>query len=334
MRRIALIPAFAVLLTIGAGNAQAQVDNRALYDRIDRLERDIQVMQQNVSRGGGSTIIRSPSAGGGASVAPVEQAPMPPGLATRLDDRVDQIEEQVRQLTGKLEEVSFRSQQVLKQVDLLQKDLDLRFKDMQAGQGGAAAAPAAQQPALAMPAANGAPTLIPPKSMTAGANGADQPGPPSGPQVLGTMPADKKPAPVAAATPAAPAPKDAQGMYDEAFAASQKGDYPAAERGFQAFLDKNPSHPLAGNASFWLGDIAYVKKDYGSAAAAFLEAYKKYPKHTKAPDMIYKAGSSFGQMGKKKEACTAFGILAKEHPDMPDRVKRAVAAEKQKYECK
>ena len=77
-----------------------------------------------------------------------------------------------------------------------------------------------------------------------------------------------------------------------------------------------------------------IKKDYGTAAATFLEGYKKFPKHTKAPDMIYKAGSSFGLLGKKKEACTAFAILFADHPQMPDRVKRAAQAEKQKYDCK
>jgi tol-pal system protein YbgF len=141
-----------------------------------------------------------------------------------------------------------------------------------------------------------------------------------------------------ASAPAAPAaaaqPKDPQALYDFAFAAAQRGDHATAEKGFQDFLAKYGTHTLAGNASYWLGDIAYAKKDFGSAAAIFLEAYKQHSKHTKAPDMIYKAGSSFGQLGKKKEACTAFAILFKEHSGMPDRVKRAATAEKQKYECK
>ncbi|HSV29487.1 MAG TPA: tol-pal system protein YbgF [Candidatus Omnitrophota bacterium] len=330
MRRIALSTALAAILALGFGvaPAHAQYDNnRALYDRIDRLERDLQVMQQNVSRGGGgSTVIRSPAAGGGTTYSGAEPAPMPSGMAARLDDRVDMMEDQIRQLTGKIEEANFKAQQALKQMERLQADIDLRFKDLQAGQG-AAAQP--QQPAIAMPGPGAAPTLTPPKSL--GGNAADGTGPAPGPQVLGAMP-EKDLKKALQQQPAAP--KDAQGMYDEAFAAAQRGDYANAERGFQAFLDANPKHQLAGNASYWMGDIAYMKKDYGTAASTFLEAYKKYPKHPKLPDMMYKAGSAFGQMGKKKEACTAFGYLFKEHPDMPDRVKRAATAEKQKYECK
>lgn len=332
MRRIVLVPALAVLLSLGAGAAHAQYDNRGVYDRIDRLERDLQVMQAQAARNGasgGSMVVTSPALGGGVGRAPVSSSePLPAGLATRLDDRVDQLEEMVRQLTGKLEESQFKTAQVAKQLERMQADIELRFKDLQATQQPAAALPGAT--AAAAPTAGDKINLTPPK-------GADAAGPAPGPQTLGTMP-EKDMKKLMAAQPAAPAapakPLDPQGVYDAAYSAAQAGDYANAERGFTDFLAKNPSHQLAGNAQYWLGDIAYSKKDFGTAAGTFLDAYKKFPKHSKAPDMIYKAGSSFGQLGKKKEACTAFTILFNDHPQMPDRVKRAAVAEKQKYDCK
>ncbi|MBC7951460.1 MAG: tol-pal system protein YbgF [Rhodospirillaceae bacterium] len=334
VRRIVLIPALAVLLSLGAGAAHAQYDNRGVYDRIDRLERDLQVMQAQAARGG-PMVVTSPALGGGAGRGPVssssEQAPMPAGLAARLDDRVDQLEEMVRHLTGKLEENQFKTAQIAKQLERMQADMELRFKDLQAAQAPAATMPGATATA---PAAGDKINLTPPK----GTNGADAAGPAPGPQTLGTMPEKdmkKLLAPQTAAAPAAPAKAlDPQAVYEGAYAAAQSGDYANAERGFTDFLAKNPTHQLAGNAQYWLGDIAYSKKDFGTAAGTFLDAYKKFPKHTKAPDMIYKAGSSFGQLGKKKEACTAFTILFNDHPQMPDRVKRAAVAEKQKYDCK
>lgn len=325
MRRIVLSTAIAALIaSAGVQPAAAQMDNRALYDRIDRLERDLQTLQSGMARGGsGPTVIRSPAAGGSSSYAPGTGDPapaLPPGMAARLDDRVDMLEEQIRQLTGKVEEANHRAQQAIKQLERLQADIDLRFRDLQGG-----AAPAAATPGAEPPKAN------------LGGNAAEGAGPAPGPQVLGAMPEkDLKKAlqqqPAAAAT--APQPKDPQALYDLAYAAAQRGDYATAEKGFQDFLSRHGSHALAGNASYWLGDIAYAKKDFGTAAATFLEAYKQHGKHTKAPDMIFKAGSAFGQLGKKKEACTAFAILFKEHPKMPDRVKRAATAEKEKYDCK
>ncbi|TNC97144.1 MAG: hypothetical protein FD119_1236 [Stygiobacter sp.] len=307
-------------MTALAAPAMAQYENRAMSDRLDRLERDLQMMQAQAARGaGGATVITSPALGGGGASAPRPQAqPLSPGMATRLDERVDQLEELVRQLTGRVEEANFKAAQVGRQMERLQADLDMRLKDLQAGQGPSSAP---------TPSAGGAQQL----SMPA-AKGSDSPGPASGPQSLGTLSEKdlKKPAP---AVPSAP-PKDAQGLYDMAYDALQGGDYTTAEKGFQDFLAQHGNHQLAGNAQYWLGDIAYVRKDFNTSAVTFLEGYKKFPKHSKAADMIYKAGSAFGQMGKKKEACTAFAILFNEQPKMPDRVKRAATAEKQKYDCK
>ena len=335
MRRIFLVPALALTLSLGAGAAHAQYDNRGVYDRLDRLERDLQTMQLQMSRStsGGSTVITSPALGGGVTTRPAgSEQSLSPGLATRLDERVDQLEDMVRQLTGRIEEAQYKNNQIAKQLERLQADIDLRFKDLQGAGGGAApaaegaATPAPAPAQLSMPAASGGGSdrvvLTPPK-------GVDAPAPASGGGVLGTMPEkDLKKA------QSVPKPTDPQAMYDAAYAAAQAGDYTTAEAGFQEFLSKNPKHALAGNAQYWLGDIAYSKKDFNTAAATFLDGYKKFPKHSKSPDMIYKAGSSFGQMGKTKEACTAFAILFSENPQMPDRVKRAATAEKKKYNCK
>ena len=69
MRRLA---AFVVLagLALQVQPAYAQYENRAMSDRLDRLERDLQMMQSTMARGGasgGSTVITSPALGGGAN---------------------------------------------------------------------------------------------------------------------------------------------------------------------------------------------------------------------------------------------------------------------------
>lgn len=341
MRRIVLTSVFSALLGLisSAMPASAQTDTRALYDRLDRLERDLSIMQSQAARGGGTTVVRSPAAGGDTSLSG--------NMASRLEDRINELEDITRQLTGKIEEANFKSAQLAKQLDRMQADLDVRFKELQSAQ---AAAPAqAQAPAqqgVAMPAAsttqpNGAPVLIPPKGVNLGGNSSDNAGPAPGPQVLGSMPAkdlrkgEAQAAQAAAAAPPIAAPKDAQGAYDEAYSLAQKGDYDGAERSFHAFLKQYPNHQLAGNAQYWLGDIAFSqRKDFAQAAKMFGEAYKKYPKHTKAPDMLYKLGASFGQLDMKDQACRTYALLFAEHPDMADRIKRAATGDKQRLGCK
>lgn len=330
MRRIVLSTLFSALLgsILVAAPALAQSDTRALYDRIDRLERDLATMQSQAARGG-STVVRSPVSDG--SVAG--------NTASRLEDRINELEDANRFLTGKIEEANFKSAQLAKQLERMQTDIDLRFKELQDSRTGAASSTApAQTSSMSMPATqpNGAPVLIPPKGVNPGANSADNPGPAPGPQTLGSMPArDLKKAEAAAVTPPPATPKDPQSAYDAAYELAQKGDYDGAERGFQAFLKAYPTHTLAGNAQYWLGDIAFSqRKDFAQSAKLFGEAYKKYPKHTKAPDMLYKLGASFGQLDMKDQACRTYALLFAEHPGMADRIKRAATGDKQRLGCK
>ncbi|CAA7618195.1 conserved exported hypothetical protein [Candidatus Terasakiella magnetica] len=335
MRRIVLTTALSAMMgaSLLAMPASAQSDTRALYDRLDRLERDLSVMQQQAARGGGGTTIRSPAAGGsGAEVSG--------SIASRLDDRINELEDNARQLTGRIEEINFRNAQLQKQLDRMQTDLDLRFKELQDGTAPRAQAPSSTQsvsmptPGATLP--NGAPVLIPPKGVVPGSNAADGAGPAPGPQVLGSMPEkDLKKGQAQAATQAQATPKDPQAAYDEAYSLAQKGDFDGAEKSFQAFLKANPNHQLAGNAQYWLGDIAFSqRKDFAQSAKMFGEAYKKYPKHTKAPDMLYKLGASFAQLDMKDQACRTFSLLFSEHPGMADRIKRAATGEKQRLGCK
>ncbi|OAN50499.1 tol-pal system protein YbgF [Paramagnetospirillum marisnigri] len=340
MRRLLTTTAFIALLGAAmlSPQALAQSDTRALYDRIERLERDLQMVQAQAARGGTApTVVRSPMANDGSVAG---------SMASRLEDRINELEDANRFLTGKIEEANFRVNQLNKQIERMQTDIDLRFKEINdpRGSGPAPAAPQQSQ-SLSMPAPaatqpNGAPVLIPPKGVNPGANAADNAGPAPGPQVLGQLSQkDAKRAEAQAqqaASAAAPAvPKDPQAAYDDAYSQLQKGDFDSAERGFQGFLKSFPNHQLAGNAQYWLGDIAFSqKKDFAASAKLFGEAYKKYPKHSKAPDMLYKLGASFGQLDMKDQACRTFALLFAEHPGMADRLKRAATGDKQRLGCK
>jgi tol-pal system protein YbgF len=316
-RIAAPLPIIALVMALAMPASAQYSDNRAVYDRLDRMERDLQMVQQQLARGSaGSTVVTSPSA--------------PAGIAPRSDDRVDQLEEMIRRLTGMVEEANHKAAQAQRQMEKMQADVDLRFKELQGAPAGAALATAGQQPAAAvqMPAAGGKP----------GANSAAGDGLAPGPQPLGTI-SDKdlkKQQTAANGAPVLTPPpelKDPEGLYQSVYALVQKGDYPAAEEGFRNFLAKFPNHALAGNAAFWQAETVYAQKNYEQAVKLYAEAYKKYPKNTKAPDMLYKLGASYMQMDMKKEACLAYKVLFSEHPTMGDRLKKAAQADKQRLGC-
>lgn len=337
VRRLVLATVFTALMFGAApiSAALAQADVRPLYDRLDRLERDMMTLQQQAARGG-TTVVRSPAAADDGSVSG--------NMAQRLESRISDLEDANRALTGKLEEANFKASQLSKQLEVMQKDIELRFKDLEAAKGASSQGGApSQQQSMSMPGpsattANGAPVLIPPKGVKPGSNSADTDGPAPGPQNLGTMPAGqlrKGEAQAAQQAAKAERPKDPQEAYEEAYGMAQKGDYDGAEAAFKDFIKDHPNHQLAGNAQYWLADIAFSqRKDFATAAKLFGEAYKKYPKHTKAPDMLYKLGASFGQLNMNDQACRTYALLFAQHPDMPDRVKRAATGDKKRLGCK
>lgn len=329
----------AVLLTVGGGAWAQSADVRPLYDRVDRLERDIQTLQSQLANSGSPVVVTSPAAqgavrsnGGGVS----------PAGALDLSDRLDSLEQQMQELTGKLEEANHKATLNSQRLDRMQADIDLRFKELQSQgqpqQTGDAAQPQGQAPAATMagatPAASKGPT---PPDNSAGSSGLAP-----GPQVLGKIsPKDVKKGvdasaadEEAAAPAAAPAPTTPKAAYDAAFAMYQARDYAGATQAFKTFATKYPEHQLVPSAVFWQGEAAYAQGDYKTAASIFGEGYRKYPSSTKAPDLLYKLGKSFAQLNMTKEACRAFKLLGENHPDMPERLRKASATDREKLGCK
>jgi tol-pal system protein YbgF len=122
-------------------------------------------------------------------------------------------------------------------------------------------------------------------------------------------------------------------QYDFAFGLLRKPDYEGASKAFQTFLAQHPQDPLAGNATYWLGQIPFAQGQYDRAAVIFLDAYQKYPKSAKAGESLLKVGLSMSNLGKQKEACAALHRFASEYPDAADNLRRQATAERQKLGC-
>jgi len=87
-----------------------------------------------------------------------------------------------------------------------------------------------------------------------------------------------------------------------------------ASAAFRGFADMHPKDDLAPQAVYWVGDIAFVAKDYGNAERAFAEVIKKYPNSSRAPDSMLKLGQALIASGQKKEGCTALAALKEKYP--------------------
>jgi len=295
-----------------AGIAAAQsTDVRPLLDRLDRLERDMNLLQRQVYRGTGP---------GGA---PVAVSPPDAQSAVNYEVRFSQLEDQMRALTGQIEEINYGLDQLKRRLDTLVSDVDQRLSAIERGGG-----PAVAQ---APPAPQSAPrNLAAPRG--AGANPSE---PASQSGTLGQVPAARE-----TQTAAAPAAESGvlpsgtpQEQYNYAFGLLRQANYPAAEQALRAFIQRYPNDQLTGNAQYWLGETYYVRKDYNNAAAVFAEGYQKYPKGGKAADNLMKLGMSLAQLGQKADACRAFARLDRDFPTAAAAIKDRVGDEKKRLGC-
>ncbi|SOD97604.1 tol-pal system protein YbgF [Caenispirillum bisanense] len=313
----------ASLVALQAPPAAAQ-DARELSARMERLERDLQVLQRQLYRGEVGGAQQSAPSGGFAGGGELSG-----DMAARLQQRLIQIEELVTKLTGRVEENQYQVQQLSSKVDRFVDDIDFRLQELEKGGGAAATAEAApaqgQAPAQAAAPAAGS------------SNSAANPGLAPGQGTLGTLGgsaaqgqgSQQAAAPAGAALPAG-APEE---QYKYAFGLLRKNDYPSAAKAFEAFLAQHPKHDLAGNAQYWLGETYYVQNSFDKAAVAFLEGYRTYPKNSKAPDNLLKLGLTMANLKKDREACAAFGRIGSEYPQAPDAIKRRAQSESQRLNC-
>ena len=246
--------------------------------------------------------------------------------------RLSQMEDQMRQLVGQIENLNIELRQTKEQLARMQADAEFRLQQLEGGAPGTTAG--AQAPA-GVPAPAPAPTpLAPAEVQTA-----------PGPQILGTLavPADPVPAPAApgiesllpesveamsldgASLPQADTP---DGLYQQSYEALLRSQFGVAQTGFKDFLTRYPQHELAGNANYWLGESLYSQTNYKDAAQVFLDGYKTYPKDAKAPDTLLKLGMSLRQLGQKPQACTVFQSVNVKFPKATETRKRAQAEAK------
>lgn len=122
-------------------------------------------------------------------------------------------------------------------------------------------------------------------------------------------------------------------QYDAAYGLLKKGDHIGAEKGFIAFIEKNPKSDLAGNANYWLGETYYARGQYEQAVGVFAEGFTTYKNNAKAPDNLLKLGMSMAHLNKKDEACTAFKSLPIEFPKASANLKKRAQDEAKKLSC-
>ena len=308
-RKAWIIPGLLLVCAFfGAGVFPAVADD--VSNRIERLENEVQTLSRAVFKGEQPPPGALDAGSGGADQA-------------NLGNRMDQLESQLRDLTGKYEDQAHQVDQLKAQLEKMSGDVDMRFNDLK---GGGATPPAAASHYMATPPQPNATSTLQPQDNAqpykwSSKGAADQSAAAESGSTLGTLNGS-------AAT------NDAGAIaYEAAFSQLKSGQYDAAEKGFKDFLAQYPSHSLTGNAKYWLGESYYARAQYDKASRTFAEAYQDNPKGPKAADNLLKLGMSLNGMGKKADACVAMGQIKKEFSGLDGAVLRRAQEEMTKIGC-
>jgi TolA-binding protein len=276
---------------------RAQVDSRegiALQNQIYQLRQELKAAEDQMARGGSGN--RAPA------YAPTQlQSGGANDLLAQLLTRVDSLEDQVRQLRGRIDETQNQLQQ--QNQDLGKRIDDLAFQINP--QGGQAGAPQRQP---------GAPQNLQP--------GAPPPGyPPQGPAPAMLVPPPPRPA-------APPGPRTPEVALQEGHAALARRDYPAAEAAAREVM-ANRTSPRAYDARLLLAQALSGERQYAQAAIAFDDAYNSSRKGAHAQDALLGLAESLSAINEKKAACDTLTRLRTDFPQArPDIAAGARAAER------
>jgi tol-pal system protein YbgF len=216
--------------------------------------------------------------------------------ANRMSASVDALQQklnaQSEAMSGKLDTASGQVQSLNDSVDELKtrmakldksiQDLQAQLQNVQSGAAGSAPQAGGAQPAM------------------------------QGPGGSAAGPAGNAPAPTGGQAP------PLQETYQAGVRDYNAARYAVAASEFQDVLTYYPQDDLAGNAQFYIGEIAYRQQDYPAAVKAYTAVLESFSGSPKAPAAQLRKGLALIAMNKREAGIHELRSLVQRHPQTPE----------------
>ncbi len=102
--------------------------------------------------------------------------------------------------------------------------------------------------------------------------------------------------------------------YDAALSRLNTADYARAAEEFEAFVVKNPGHPLVPSAIYWRGEAYLAQNDWARARVQFETVISRHRGHDKVPDALYELAVCERRLGHDQGAAVTLQRLLREFP--------------------
>jgi tol-pal system protein YbgF len=137
-------------------------------------------------------------------------------------------------------------------------------------------------------------------------------------QNITTPPAGGQPAGGAAANNNAPQAPPADQLYNDALRDYNAGKNDLASQEFTQYLQVYGNTDLAGNAQFYLGEIAYRQQNFSGAVQAYNKVLDQYPGGNKGPAAQLKKGFALLELGQRDAGIQELRSLISRYPKSPE----------------
>lgn len=97
-------------------------------------------------------------------------------------------------------------------------------------------------------------------------------------------------------------PPTAENLYKQAQDLLKAGEIKKSREMFTKICEQFPTHKLAPNARYWLGETYYIEKNYEQAVLEYQRVIIDYPGKDKVPAALLKQAMAFGELGDGKSS--------------------------------
>ena len=303
---------FSLLILSPLHSEEEEIYLKSISDQIQVITKDLKTLEKAVYQKSDVSITTKSNT--------VSSNSLNEDILTKHLLKLNEIEDQFRELTNKFEEVNFKLDKLSTRVTKIQSDTQLRFTDLESGEISKQSNKETVLPGTSKPQDFGAnpgykTSNLPEQQSINSVESA---------QTVITEETKKE-----SLLPDKPAKE----QYEFAVSFMKIGDYETAEFALKEFIDKNKDHDLAGSAQYWYGETFRIRQLYSDAATAYLDGYQNYPKSKKAPDNLLKLGITMVQLGEKDQGCKMILGLKKEYPKASKSVLQKAQYEQKKFKC-
>ncbi len=205
------------------------------------------------------------------------------GLDATIHDGGGNLQNEVRDLRGQVEQLTFQVQQQEQRSKQIFSELEQRIRRAEGGAPGDF---------------NGG---VPPPLPGLGGSGA----------VVGASPSPS----VSRQSGAAAFNADEEASYLATFELLKNGKYDDAITGFRQHLSKYPDGQYSDNASYWMAEASFVKRDFQTARSGFETVVTNFPDSPRAPDAMFKLALAHEELKQTSQARSTLQRVVSRYPN-------------------